>query len=78
MDTKINEKEQLFEKDNLSGENKGALLPNQRGRYLTASSLEGDKVVNPAEEHLGDIKDIMLDLETGKIDYFVIEFGGFL
>jgi sporulation protein YlmC with PRC-barrel domain len=78
METKINEKEQLFEKDNLSGENKGALLPNQRGRYLTASSLEGDKVVNPAEEHLGDIKDIMLDLETGKIDYFVIEFGGFL
>ncbi len=46
MDTKLNEKEQLFEKDNLSGENKGPLLPNQRGRYLTASSLPGDKVVN--------------------------------
>ena len=52
MDTKLNEKEQLFEKDNLSGENQGPLLPNQRGRYLTASSLQGDKVVNPAEEHL--------------------------
>ena len=78
METKINEKEQLFEKDNLSGENKGALLPNQMGRYLTASSLTGDKVVNPAEEHLGEIKEIMLDLETGTIDYFVIEFGGFL
>ena len=78
MDTKINEKEQLFEQDNLSGENKGALLPNRTGRYLTASSLEGDKVVNASEEHLGEIKDIMLDLETGKIDYFVIEFGGFL
>jgi sporulation protein YlmC with PRC-barrel domain len=78
MDTKIDEKEQLFEKDNLSGENQGALLPNQKGRYLTASSLEGDKVVNPAGEHLGEIKEIMLDLEGGKIDYFVIEFGGFL
>jgi sporulation protein YlmC with PRC-barrel domain len=78
MDTKINEKEQLLEKDNLTGENQGALLPNQRGRYLTASSLEGDKVVNPAGEHLGEIKEIMLDLEGGKIDYFVIEFGGFL
>jgi sporulation protein YlmC with PRC-barrel domain len=78
MDTKINEKEQLFEKDNLTGENQGELLPNQRGRYLTASSLEGDKVVNPAGEHLGEIKEIMLDLEGGKIDYFVIEFGGFL
>ena len=78
MGTAIDEKEQLFEKDNLSGENKGALLPNQKGRYLTASSLTGDKVVNGQEEHLGEIKDIMLDLETGKIDYFVIEFGGFL
>jgi sporulation protein YlmC with PRC-barrel domain len=78
MDAKINEKDQQFEKDNLSGENKGALLPNQRGRYLTASSLISDKVVNPGHEHLGEIKDIMLDLESGKIDYFVIEFGGFL
>ncbi|HTB26005.1 MAG TPA: PRC-barrel domain-containing protein [Puia sp.] len=78
MDTKLDEKEQLFENDNLSGENKGPLLPNQRGRYLTASSLEGDKVVNPGGEHLGDIKEIMLDMESGRIDYFVIEFGGFL
>jgi sporulation protein YlmC with PRC-barrel domain len=78
MDTKINEKEQLFEKDNLTGENQGPLLPNQKGRYLTASSLEGDKVVNPAGEHLGEIKEIMLDMDGGKIDYLVIEFGGFL
>jgi sporulation protein YlmC with PRC-barrel domain len=78
MDAKINEKDQQFEKDNLSGENKGALLPNQKGRYLTASTLIGDKVVNPRQEHLGEIKDIMLDLESGKIDYIVIEFGGFL
>jgi sporulation protein YlmC with PRC-barrel domain len=78
MDAKISEKDQLFEKDNLSGENQGALLPNQKGRYLTASSLVGDKVVNPSHEHLGEIKEIMLDLEGGKIDYIVIEFGGFL
>ncbi len=78
METKINEKEQLFEKDNLSGENKGPLLPNQMGRYLTVSSLTGDKVVNAAGEHLGEIKEVMLDLEKGTIDYFVIEFGGFL
>jgi sporulation protein YlmC with PRC-barrel domain len=78
METKINGTENRFEKDNLTGENQGPLLPNQRGRYLTASSLEGDKVVNPAEEHMGEIKDIMLDLETGTIDYYIIEFGGFL
>ena len=27
---------------------------------------------------MGEIKDIMLDITTGNIDYFVIEFGGFL
>jgi len=78
MEAKINENNQQFEKDNQTGENQGAVLPNLRGRYLTASSLQGDKVVNDKEEHLGDIKEIMLDLENGKIDYFVIEFGGFL
>jgi sporulation protein YlmC with PRC-barrel domain len=78
MEAKINENNQQFEKDNQTGENQGAVLPNLKGRYLTASSLEGDKVVNDKGEHLGEIKEIMLDLESGKIDYFVIEFGGFL
>jgi sporulation protein YlmC with PRC-barrel domain len=78
MDTKTDNKGNAFDKDNLSGENQGALLPNQGGRYLTASSLAGDKVVNPSGEHLGEIHEVMLDLVTGTIDYFVIEFGGFL
>ncbi len=37
-----------------------------------------DKVYNLANEKLGDIKDIMIDLNTGKIEYFIIEYGGFL
>ena len=78
MEAVPDEKEKRFEKDNLTGENQGALLPNQTGRYLTASTITGDKVVNPAGEHLGEIKEVMLDLENGKIDYFVVEFGGFL
>jgi sporulation protein YlmC with PRC-barrel domain len=78
MEAKIYENNQQFEKDNQTGENQGAILPNLKGRYLTASSLEGDKVVNDKGEHLGEIKEIMLDLDGGKIDYFVIEFGGFL
>ena len=64
--------------DNLTGVNEGPILANTPLKYLTASSIIGDKVFNDNEEHLGDIKDIMLDLTTGKIDYFVIEFGGFL
>lgn len=64
--------------DNLTGTNHGNMFPNMPLRYLTASSIIGDKVHNEKNEHLGIIKDIMLDVVTGKIDYYVIEFGGFL
>jgi len=64
--------------DNLSGVNHGPILVNTPVRFLTASSIIGDKVRNEKDEHLGLIKDIMLDISTGKIDYYVIEFGGFL
>ncbi len=64
--------------DNLTGINEGALYPNLPLKYLTASSIIGDKVRNAKDEHLGEIKDIMLDIQTGKIDYLVVEFGGFL
>src|SRR5271170_7991796 len=64
--------------DNLTGVNHGELFANKPLRYLSASSIIGDKVHNNKEEHLGEIKDIMIDITTGTIDYYVIEFGGFL
>ena len=51
---------------------------NKKDILLTASSIIGEKVQNHAGEHLGEIKDIMLNISTGAIRYFVIEFGGFL
>lgn len=65
-------------KDNLTGANQGKLYPNLPLRYLTASSVTGDKVTNDKGEDLGEIIEIMLDISTGTIDYLVIEFGGFL
>ncbi|MDP4131220.1 MAG: PRC-barrel domain-containing protein [Bacteroidota bacterium] len=67
-----------IQNDNLTGTNSGDLFPNLPLRYLTASSVIGDKVLNNKDEHLGEIKDIMLDVRAGKIDYLVVEFGGFL
>ena len=64
--------------DNLSGWNQEGLLPNLPLRYLTASSIMSDKVRNQKGEHMGSIKDIMIDIVSGKIEYYVIEFGGFL
>lgn len=64
--------------DNLSGINHGELFPNLPLRFLTASTIIGEKVHNEKEEHLGHIKDIMIDITLGKIEYYIIEFGGFL
>ena len=46
--------------------------------FLTATSVIGDKVENDSGEHLGEIKDIMLNIAVGNIKYYVIQFGGFL
>jgi len=67
-----------LENENASGENHGGDDANKPLRVLTVSSIIGDKVTNSAGEDIGEIKDIMIDLEYGKIEYVVIEFGGFL
>jgi len=43
-----------------------------------ASSLIGMEVRNPQNEKLGEIKDLVVDLHTGKIIYAVLSVGGFL
>jgi sporulation protein YlmC with PRC-barrel domain len=49
------------------------------GPYLMgADTLLGNDVVNAQEEDLGDIKEIMLDMRTGRVSYAVLSFGGFL
>lgn len=47
-------------------------------RVLSASTLSSDDVYNPKGEKLGSIKELMLDIESGKIVYAVLSFGGFL
>jgi len=44
----------------------------------SSSTISGDKVVNRQGEDLGDIKDLMIDVENGRVAYAVLEFGGFL
>ena len=47
-------------------------------RLMTASTLEGDKVVNQQGEDLGEITEIMLDVPRGRIAYAVMSSGGLL
>lgn len=65
-------------KENLTGINDEGENYNEPLKYLTALSIIGDKVHNKKGEHMGKIEDIMIDITTGKIEYVVIEFGGFL
>ena len=69
---------ETLKEDNFTGVNQDELYPNMPLKYLTASSIIGDKVHSEEDEAMGEIKDIMIDLASGKIDYMIIEFGGFL
>jgi hypothetical protein len=70
--------ERAIAADNLTGTNHGALYPNFPLKYLTASTITGDKVHNDNNEDMGEIKDIMINVINGSIEYYIIEFGGFL
>jgi sporulation protein YlmC with PRC-barrel domain len=47
-------------------------------RVLSASSICSDHVRNAAGEDLGKIEELMMDLDSGRIAYAVLSFGGFL
>ena len=47
-------------------------------RIMAADTLEGDNVVNAQGEDLGEIKDIMIDVPSGRVAYAVLSFGGVL
>lgn len=47
-------------------------------RLVSAGTITGDSVRNLAGEDLGNIQEIMLDVQDGSIAYAVVSFGGFL
>src|SRR5262245_33493797 len=63
---------------NLTGVNKESPVENTPVRVLTATSIIGDDVKNYEGKDVGNIKNIMLNLKDGCIDYVILEFGGFL
>jgi sporulation protein YlmC with PRC-barrel domain len=67
-----------YDADNQTGKNHEGPRSNTPLKYLSATTIIGEKVYNVHDEKLGDIKDIMVDLDMGKITYVVLEMGGFL
>jgi len=45
---------------------------------LSSSTLTGENVYNLKDESIGDIKDLMIDLNNAEVVYAVLSFGGFL
>lgn len=47
-------------------------------QVFSATTMINDSVQNVLREDLGNIKDLMIDLESGRIVYAVLSFGGIL
>jgi len=47
-------------------------------KVLSSSSISSDRVKNAAGDNLGKIEDLMIDVNSGRIAYAVLSFGGFL
>ena len=45
---------------------------------LSSSTLTGDPIRNRAEEQLGSVEEIMIDLDSGRVAYLVMASGGIL
>jgi sporulation protein YlmC with PRC-barrel domain len=67
-----------LEKENATGQNQQGANANRPVHVLTATSIIGDHVVSKQGEKIGKIKDIMLNTKDGKVQYLIIEFGGFM
>jgi sporulation protein YlmC with PRC-barrel domain len=67
-----------YEVDNLTGKNHEGPNANLPVRRLTATSIIGDRVENLDGENLGTIDNLMININSGIIEYVVLESGSFL
>jgi len=49
-----------------------------RWHLVRASDVIGEDVNNPGDDDLGDVKELVLDPQRGRVTYFVLSSGGFL
>ena len=45
---------------------------------VKSGEIIGVKVKNPENENLGEIAEVVIDKQSGKLSYLVLDFGGFL
>ena len=47
-------------------------------QMMSALTVTGDSVKNSAGEDLGRIEDLVIDVQSGRVNYAVLSFGAFL
>ena len=67
-----------YEERDTYGMYKGNRAEGPGPHLMGADTLVGNDVYNHKGDDLGDIKEIMLDMRTGRVSYAVLSFGGFL
>lgn len=70
--------ERNYTRDNRTGTNREGPDANMPVERLTATSIMADKIENPHGEQLGQIDNLMINLQRGEVEYAVVEFGSFL
>ncbi len=45
-------------------------------QYIRAARMSEQEVLNTEREHIGEIRELMIDIDRGKIAYAVLSFGG--
>jgi hypothetical protein len=73
--------ERIMESNYLSRDTYGMYKnvgPGPGPALMGADTLIGNDVYNMADESLGSIKELMIEMSTGKISYAVLSYGGFL
>lgn len=67
-----------YEERDPYGMYKGILRTGPGPTLMGADTLVGNDVYNEQGEDLGDVKEIMLDMSSGRVSYAVLSFGGIL
>lgn len=66
------------ERDYDNRDDSGDLPIDETHALIASDKVEGTAVYNHASERLGSIQNFMVGKQTGKVEYAVLTFGGFL
>src|SRR5918912_831525 len=56
----------------------GGVATDETSELIASDKVEGTEVYNPQGEHLGEVHNFMVNKRSGRVEYAVMSFGGFL